>query len=54
MGFITGNGNSFLFSLNNEFNFSIYKCLSKEYEVFHSDNFIDFGSDDLIIYGKCN
>jgi hypothetical protein len=50
-GFKTGNGNSFLFSLDDDFNFIKYKCLNKEKEVYHCNDFIDFGSDNLIIYG---
>ncbi len=33
-GFKKGNGNSFLFSLNDDFNFIIYKCLRKEREIY--------------------
>ena len=49
--FKTGNGNSFLFSLDDDFNFIKYKCLDKEREVYHCDEFIDFGGDNLIVFG---
>jgi len=48
-GFKKGNGNSFIFSLNDDFNFILFKCLDKEKEVYHFNTFIDFGRDDLLI-----
>ena len=45
---------SFIFSLNDDFNFTKFKCLNKEREVFHSSTFVDFGRDDLLIKIKSN
>ena len=39
-GFIKGNGNSFIYSLRDDSNFVKLKCLKKEYEVFHSSNYL--------------
>ena len=41
-GWISGNGNTFVFSLRDDFNFAKFKCLNKKDEVHHRA--------DLMIY----
>ena len=52
-----GNGNSFVFSLRDDFNFVKLKCLKKSDEVFHDSNFLtvigDWASGFSIRY-DCN
>ena len=33
--FVKGNGNSFIYSLRDDFNFVKLRCLNKDYEVYH-------------------
>ena len=35
-----GNGNSFVFSLRDDFNFVKLKCLDKSKEVYHNENLL--------------
>ena len=52
-----GNGNSFIFSLREDFNFVKLRCLKKEMEVQHNENFLCvFGNDDngFKIANECN
>ena len=48
------NGNSFIFSIKNDNNFIVYKCLDMSKEVYHKNTFIEFGNSNLTLYGDNN
>jgi hypothetical protein len=50
-----GKGNSFLFSLRQDFNFTQLKCKNKKSEVSHLKDWLCcFGDNDLFINNDCN
>ena len=52
-----GNGNTFFFSLRDDFNFVKFKCLNKSNEVLHHSNYltcIGYGANVFYIYDDCN
>ena len=56
-GFITENGNTFVFSLRDDFNFVKLKCLKKYKEVLHDANsltMIGYSADGFFIKDDCN
>ena len=56
-GWVNGNGNSFVFSLRDDFNFVKLRCLKKENEVYHgADRLCHFGSgaSGFWINNDCN
>jgi hypothetical protein len=55
-GYKEGNGNSFLFKLNQSKSFIVLKCIDKRCEVYHSSNLHleAFGIEDLTISDNCN
>ncbi len=43
-----GNGNSFLFKLNQDNTFTVLKCKDKQSEIYHSPDYMSlFGDGDL-------
>ena len=53
----TGNGNSFVFSLRDDFNFIKLKCLNKKNEVYHNADWlttIGYFASGFAIYNDCN
>ena len=55
--FKNGNGNTFNFSLRDDFNFVKLKCLNKSNEVFHDRRFltyIGYLASGFFIYNDCN
>ena len=56
-GFIIGNGNTFVFSLRDDFNFVKLKCLKNLYEVCHDANsltMIGYSAGGFFIADDCN
>ena len=52
-----GNGNSFVFSLRDDFNFVKLKCLNKNNEVYHNASYltmIGYSASGFDIYNDCN
>ncbi len=52
-----GNGNSFVFSLRDDFNFVKLRCLKKEFEVYHLAScliYIGNSASGFVIYNDCN
>ena len=52
----SGNGNSFIFSLRDDFNFVQLKCLDKSKEVHHNKDYLTSlgGGGGFYIWDKCN
>ena len=50
--FKKGNGNSFIFSLD-DLSFVKLKCLKKDVEVCHNSSVLRFGNNNLAISGDC-
>ena len=56
-GYISGNGNTFVFSLRDDFNFVKLKWLNKYYEALHYANYltsIGYCASGFHIYDDCN
>ena len=56
-GYKNGNGNTFVFTLRDDFNFVKLKCLNKTQEVFHDASFltvIGYQASGFAIYEDCN
>ena len=56
-GWKNGNGNSFVFSLRDDFNFVKLKCLNNIDEVYHNSNFLTMigaGASGFYILNECN
>ena len=51
-----GNGNTFVFSLRDDFNFVKLKCQDKIYEVYHGGylTYIGYYASGFAIYDDCN
>ena len=53
----SGKGNSFVFSLRDDFNFIKFKCLNKKEEVNHNENYLTYigsGASGFKIANECN
>jgi hypothetical protein len=54
---VNGNGNSFVFSIRDDFNFVKLKCLNKTNEVYHNASYltmIGYNASGFHIYNDCN
>ena len=58
MGWIIGNGNSFVFSLRDDDKFVKLRCLKKKYEVYHNADYLccigGNGASGFYIANDCN
>ena len=53
-GYKSGNGNSFIFSLRDDFNFVQLKCLDKSKEVYHHKDWLTCFGCEFNIANNCN
>ena len=56
-GYKNGNGNTFIFSLRDDFNFVKLKCLDKRKEVYHDAEYltcIGLHGSGFCIFDECN